>query len=83
MNGDSHWVLLVLVGCTSLAPLHTFSFVRGSPIGSDCLISSLVGLHPLTGERKEGLVNVVQGFGHVRANRDNFKGVTCCISCDW
>ena len=26
------------------------------------------------GERKEGLVNVVQGFGHACVNRDNFKG---------
>ena len=41
-----------------------------------------MGPHPLTGERKEGLVNVIQGFGHTRANRGNSKSVTCCISCD-
>ena len=29
---------------------------------------------PSYGERKEGLVNVVQGFGHVCVNRGNFEG---------
>ena len=52
---------------TSLQTLYLWlSETRGR------LALTLAVPHPLTG------VNVVQGYGYARANRDNFKGgVTC------